>query len=124
MDVLIIDDDAQVRDVHRRLLERAGYMVTAVDNGLAALAALQEQRFQVIVCDVQMPFLKGQSFYDALADAFPAMRQRVVFVTGWGDDPEVRTFLANTGRPALHKPVEPKELVAMVRRIAERPSRG
>ncbi len=42
MDVLIVEDRPEVRNAYGKVLERAGYMVKAVDNGLAALAELQQ----------------------------------------------------------------------------------
>ena len=120
MDVLIVDDDEDVRRTFSRALERAGYMVTAVENGLAAIAELHQQSCSVIVCDIHMPFLEGKSFYDELSKDFPALAQRVVFATGWAEHDEVGPFLERTGRPVLHKPVDFKELVAAVRGVAER----
>lgn len=122
MDILIVDDDAQVRDVYTRVLERAGYMVTAVENGLQGFTALQEQRFSAILCDLQMPFLKGESFYEELRRDYPDLARRVIFVTAWGKEPEARDFLESTGRPVLHKPVESKDLIAAVRRAIARSS--
>lgn len=46
MDVLVVDDDPDVRHTHVKLLERAGFMVRAVDNGLAAIAELQRHPFK------------------------------------------------------------------------------
>lgn len=114
-----MDDDEAVRKAFTRALERAGYMVTAVENGLAALAELQQHQYRAILCDVHMPFLEGTSFYDELRHDYPAMAQRVVFATGWMEHDEVGPFLAATGRPVLRKPVDFKELVDTVRRITD-----
>ncbi len=119
MDILIVDDDDAVRKTFSRTLERAGFMVTAVDNGLAAFAELQRHHYRAIVCDVHMPFLEGRSFYDELRKDYPQMAQRVVFATGWAEHDEVGPFLKQTGRPVLHKPVDSKDLVATVRAVAE-----
>jgi DNA-binding response OmpR family regulator len=120
MDILIVDDDEAVRKAFRRALERAGYMVNDVDNGLAAFAELQQQPYRAIVCDVDMPFLEGRNFYDELLRELPAMATRVVFATGWSEQDEVGTFLKQTGRPVLKKPVDIKELVATVRAVTDR----
>lgn len=118
MDVLIVDDDAAIRSTYQRGLERAGYMVKAVDNGLAAFAELQRHTYRVIVCDIQMPFLKGNNFFDELGTTFPAMADRVIFSTGWGHRDDIRAFLDRTGRPVLYKPVDLKDLVSAVRKVA------
>lgn len=120
MDVLIVDDDDDVRRTFGKALRRSGYMVMAVDNGLAAFAELQQHHYRAIVCDVHMPFLEGRSFYDELLKDYPEMAQRVVFATGWAEHDEVGPFLKQTGRPVLSKPVDLKNLVETVRAVAER----
>jgi CheY-like chemotaxis protein len=117
-DVLIVDDDAAVRAAYQRLLERAGFQVTAVENALAAIGELESRRFDAIVCDLELPFLKGHTFHEELRQTFPAMADRVVFVTGWAHDPVKGARLHATGRPVLQKPVEFDELVEIVRRVA------
>ncbi len=123
MDVLIVEDDADVRRSHSKILERAGFMVTGVDNGLAAFAELQQRTFHTIVCDIKMPFLDGKSFYQQLEETLPTMASRVVFVTGWAGDESTRRFLEETGQPFLRKAVEVAELVNAVQEIAEKRQR-
>ena len=116
MDVLIVEDAHEVRSAYGRVLERAGYMVKAVDNGLAALAELQQGSYSVILLDILMPFLEGKGFFRQLETDFPAMTKKVLFVTGAGDS-DTRDFLEQTGQPFLKKPVDAKQLVEAVRRI-------
>ncbi len=116
VDVLIVDDNTEVSSAYGQVLERAGYMVKAVDNGLAALAELQQGRYSVILLDILMPFLEGKSFFRQLEADFPEMAKRVVFVTGMAGDDETRKFLEQTGQPFLEKPVEADDLVGAVRK--------
>jgi CheY-like chemotaxis protein len=116
VDVLIVDDNTEVSSAYGQVLERAGYMVKAVDNGLAALAELQQGRYSVILLDILMPFLEGKSFFRQLEADFPEMAKRVVFVTGMAGDDETRKFLEGTGQPFLEKPVEADDLVGAVRK--------
>lgn len=104
---------------YARLLERAGYAVITAENGLAALAMLQDQVPQVILCDIRMAFLGGRAFYQELATEHKELARRIVFITGAGDDPDVRAFATATGRPLLTKPVEADALVAAVARVAK-----
>jgi CheY-like chemotaxis protein len=119
VDVLIVDDDEAVRHAFSKALERAGFMVTAVENGLAAVAELQQRSYRAIVCDVHMPFLEGRGFYDELLRDYPDLARRVVFATGWTDHDEVGSFLRGTGRPVLRKPVDVAQLTEIVRRVAD-----
>lgn len=116
MDVLVIEDDSDAREGLVRTLSRAGCEVTAVDDGLAALAQVRERAFDAIVLDLRLPYLPGGGFYEQLEHEAPAMAQRVVFVTGIAHDPAVREFLEATGRPYFAKPYEAKELIDAVRK--------
>lgn len=115
MDVLIIDDDRAVRKAVSKALERAGYMVESVDSGLAAIAALQQHNYRMIVCDIRMPFLDGVSFYDELKQANPEAAKRVVFVTAFAGEPTVQAFLERVDRPVVEKPFELDDLLAVVK---------
>ena len=123
MDALIIDDDIRVRMVETKILERAGFTVKGVDNGLAGLAVLLESEVRVIVLDISMPFLDGTRLYQELTELYPAMAKRVVFVSGQLNDQKRISFVQATGQPYLQKPFEPKELVAAVR-LAEDGNHG
>ncbi len=118
MDVLIVEDTPEVRNAYGRVLERAGYMVKAVDNGLAALAELQQGSYSVILLDILMPFLEGKSFFRQLEADFPDMAAKVLFVTGMAGDSDTRAFLEQTGQPFLRKPVDAQELVEAVRQMS------
>ncbi len=117
MDILIVEDKPEVRSAYGKVLERAGYMVKAVDNGLAALAELQQGSYSVILLDILMPFLEGKSFFRQLKADFPDMTKKVLFVTGMAGDRETRDFLEQTGQPFLRKPVDAKQLVEAVREM-------
>ncbi len=120
MDVLLVEDESGTRKTFTKLLERAGFRVNAVENGLAAIAELNEHSFRAIVLDVGLPFLEGRKLYNELVDSYPAMANRVIFVTGSVSDEKVLRFLQETGRPYLGKPAPAAELVEVVRRTADR----
>jgi CheY-like chemotaxis protein len=77
--ILVIDDEPSVVRALAGLLRRDGYLVGTASNGHHALARLQEQPYDVIVCDLRMPELDGPAFYATLTRQYPALRQRVIF---------------------------------------------
>jgi CheY-like chemotaxis protein len=80
--ILVIDDEPSVVRALAGLLRRDGYLVGTASNGRHALARLQEQPYDVIVCDLRMPELDGPAFYALLTRQYPALRHRVIFLTG------------------------------------------
>ena len=102
--ILVIDDEPSVVRALTSLLRRDGYLVGTASNGRHALAQLQERPYDVIVCDLRMPELDGPAFYAILTRQYPALRQRVIFLTGDAGSEANRTLLTQCGRPWLRKP--------------------
>ena len=102
--ILVIDDEGSFVRALTLLLRRDGYHVDTAWNGWHALAQLQERHYDVILCDLHMPDLDGPAFYDLLTQQYPALRQRIIFLTGNSRGVASRTFLEQSGRPWLRKP--------------------
>jgi DNA-binding response OmpR family regulator len=71
--VLIAEDDASVRDFAQRALERQGHVVTAVEDGYAALERLAEAEYDLVVSDVVMPGMDGIELALRVAQSWPEM---------------------------------------------------
>jgi CheY-like chemotaxis protein len=102
--ILVIDDAAAFVRALVRLLRRDGYTVATAGNGNLALARLQERRYDVVLCDVHMPELDGPAFYEILSSQYPALCQRVIFLTGDTVRADSAAFLEQCGQPWLPKP--------------------
>ncbi|HSQ53922.1 MAG TPA: response regulator, partial [Candidatus Bathyarchaeia archaeon] len=57
--ILVVDDEESMRDVLYRLLSAEGYLVSLAENGRSALAQLERNRFDFILCDIRMPEMGG-----------------------------------------------------------------
>jgi CheY-like chemotaxis protein len=118
--ILVIDDEPSVLHALARLFQRNGYEVETARNGRDALAALQGQRYDVILCDLRMPELDGRGFYAYLRYRAPTLCRRVIFLTGDGRAADHQTFLAQCGRPWLDKPYAIAELRRLIQQVLER----
>jgi CheY-like chemotaxis protein len=118
MRVLVVDDNVTVRRALVRLLATQGIQAAGAENGEAALVRVQEEDFDVILCDLMMPLMDGMTFYDDLSVLRPDLTSRVIFVSAWVDEPEVKDFLGRTKRPVVPKPFEMPELVRQIRAVA------
>jgi CheY-like chemotaxis protein len=112
--VLLVDDESGIRRSVGLFLRRCGYQVTDVPSAPAAVNALCNGRYDVVVSDLRMPGLSGEEFFDLVRQQFPEMEDRMVFTSGDMLRPETQNFLARSGRPALQKPYELSELLRVV----------
>lgn len=107
--VMLVDDQASVRRMTRRILERAGYSVIEACNGQEALDLLSEdQGVKLLITDVRMPVLGGEELAKELV-----RRKRyvpVLFITGFAGDSGAATRLHEMGT-VLRKPFDPAELL-------------
>ncbi|MDQ7820723.1 MAG: response regulator [Armatimonadota bacterium] len=113
--ILVIDDEAPIRDLCARVLARAGYQVTSAGSGEEGLARLGEEPVDLIVTDIRMPGLSGLDVLERAKAAFPGVR--VILITGFGT-PQTLARAEQAGADRiLTKPFNPAELVAAVREI-------
>ena len=61
--ILLVEDEAGVRDLIKRLLEKEGYAVVEANNGAEAFALFRSGRFDLVVTDFEMPFVKGDGVF-------------------------------------------------------------
>jgi two-component system, cell cycle sensor histidine kinase and response regulator CckA len=118
--VLVVDDEPVVCGALERLLSNEGEVV-AVTSGREALARIQSgENFDVILCDLMMPDMDGQSVYEAFLRTAPKQAERIIFVTGGAFTMRAHDFLARVQNTRLSKPFNVDFLLEIVRaRMAE-----
>jgi PAS domain S-box-containing protein len=113
--VLVVEDEAAVRQLVRRSLEAVGLTVLEAENGNQALevVARRQERPKLVLTDVIMPGLNGRELSERLARTQPGLP--VLFMSGYtGDDVLARSLLPDEAA-FIQKPFAPEELVARVR---------
>ncbi len=118
--VLVVDDEAEIADLMRTVLEGAGFDVATAESGAVALELLAEARFDAIVSDVRMPDLDGAALWRAVRERQPHLARRLLFVTGDTLSLQARQVLEETGCASLDKPFVNADLLAAVRTTLER----
>ena len=116
-DIILVDDDANVLDACRELLEIEGFCVRAHGSVAAALAELQVDSEAVVVSDVRMPQQDG---FDLIAAVRAIDREiPIVLMTGHGDIPMALRAMRDGAWDFLEKPADPLHLIETVRRALE-----
>lgn len=81
--ILVIDDEPDVRDAIKRVLDRAGYSVRIVDSAVNALAELERIPTHVVITDIIMPKINGVQAIESIRTAFPSVR--IIAISGGGN---------------------------------------
>src|ERR1700689_1334245 len=111
-DVLVVDDEADVRRSMCEVLRTSGFTVAEAEDGAVAFGLLRENRYGLVLLDIRMPKLDGVSLIEALVDLPP-----VVVHSAFSLSAEERQRLALKVLQSLHKPVSPQELLGAVHGI-------
>jgi signal transduction histidine kinase/CheY-like chemotaxis protein len=122
--VLVVDDEADARDLVALVLQQAGAQVVAVDGALAALEALQRATPDVLVSDLGMPGVDGHALMARVRQDARAKRLPAVALTAYARDTDQRRARESGFDAHLAKPAEPDALVALVARLARQPRTG
>ncbi|MDE1180198.1 ATP-binding protein [Paraburkholderia sp.] len=110
-EILLVDDDADVRDTWQALLSAVGYRVNAVASGFAAVYAFEHSAPRLVITDCAMPGLGGPGLARVLHELRPGLP--IIFVTGHSDLDALRCQL-EPDATLLRKPVALDVLIASI----------
>ncbi len=117
--MLIVEDDASIREVTALGLERAGLRASTATDGREGLAAWRAREFDLIVLDVMLPGLDG---FEVCREIRRTSQVPILMVTARTDTIDVVVGLESGADDYLRKPFEVPELVARVRALLRRAS--
>src|SRR5438309_890380 len=117
--VLVVEDEAPVRNVARQVLERHGYTVLEAPSAEAALdiATRYSGTIHLLLTDVVMPGLNGRELASRLVDLRPDAR--VIFMSGYTDDAVTRHGVLEPGSAYVQKPFTPDAIARRVREVLD-----
>jgi CheY-like chemotaxis protein len=114
--VLVVDDE----EILGRALARAlcDFDVVVLGSAVEALDRVRAgETFDIILCDVMMPVMAGDDFYERVVLVAPELAKRIVFMTG-GASESATAFLAKVPNRVIEKPFELKSLRAMIQDLS------
>jgi two-component system phosphate regulon sensor histidine kinase PhoR len=116
--VLIVDDEQNIRDGSERILSRIGFEVLQASTGAEALDILAKQTIEIVLLDLKMPGMDGMEVLARIQDFDKPIL--VIVITGFAT---VETAIAAMKQGAydfIAKPFEPEQLRIVVNRAAEK----
>lgn len=113
--ILVVEDEAPVRELIGRILRRKGFKVLDVASGAEAVAICSENqdKIDLLLTDVVMPLMSGPALRDRLIPMRPDMR--VLFMSGYTDELIAQRGVLGDGDALINKPFNSDELLARVR---------
>ena len=118
--ILVADDDMDIRDLVAFKLEQAGFDVTAVDNGLAALTAARLEPPDLVVLDVMMPGMSGIDVCRELRNDRSTAGLPIILLTARAQEGDVEVGFGAGADDYIVKPFSPRELVTRVEAVLSR----
>jgi CheY-like chemotaxis protein len=118
--VLLVEDEAAVRDMARTALESYGYAVLAVANGEDALRTVtaHDGRIDLLLTDVIMPGVSGPELAERVRRDYPAIA--VVFMSGYTSDAVLRQGVEAGEANFVQKPFSTVALATKLRQVLDR----
>jgi CheY-like chemotaxis protein len=114
--LLVVDDEAAIRNALKELLEEEGFRVVTASNGHEALVLLRSEKPCCILLDLMMPVMSGAEFLVALRDS-EFHNTPVLIISAWAYSETARMAWANHIE-VLRKPLNTDELLESVKRCA------
>lgn len=111
---LVIEDEPILGKVCLRMLERNGYTVTLVTNGLAAKEKAAGNSFDLCLSDIKTPVMNGIQFFKYLQENYPGFAARTIFMTGDVMSKDSETFLKESRAPYILKPFTEEQLISAI----------
>jgi DNA-binding NtrC family response regulator len=110
--ILIVDDDARIRETLSTILQQRGYKIDTAKTGLEALQKSQTRFFDMALLDIKLPDMEGTNLLTTMHENLPKMVK--IMITGYPSlDNAVEAL--NYGADAyIIKPVKPEELLALI----------
>jgi len=109
--IMVVDDESGVRTLLEKLLTPMGYSVETVNDTDTVLNILKAgEKYDVVLLDIRMPGMSGTELYTHILEKAPALKGRIIIITGDVMGLDIKDFLTKNNLPSLAKPFDIKLL--------------
>jgi CheY-like chemotaxis protein len=120
--ILLIEDEPSVTAFLRAALESKGYSVVPAKSGSDGLDQLQQRSFGGVISDIRMPgAVNGAEIHAWIQSNRPALKSRIILISGDTANSETQALLANSGTPCIEKPFRVQQLISVVEKTFGKP---
>ncbi|MEW5855277.1 MAG: response regulator [Myxococcota bacterium] len=113
--LLIVEDEADIRELLGTELKMEGFHVETAENGRVALDAMERRRFDLVITDLKMPVVGGLAVLAQAKRVNPPIP--VIVATGWASAGSADVCRASGAEVVLLKPFDLDEMIGNVKRL-------
>lgn len=115
--ILIVEDDKNIRETMKNILEQRGYETDAAETGAEAEQKLKNKFFNLVLLDIKLPNMEGTQLLAKLHETTPKMVK--IMVTGYPSIENAMEALNQGANAYVIKPVKPAKLLALIKEKLE-----
>jgi PAS domain S-box-containing protein len=112
--VLVVEDEASLRDLLVDALTEGGFFVEAALTGEEAIQLVEKRKFDAVISDIKMPGIGGRELYLYIQKHHPEIAEKIVFITGDVLSRDTQSFLQITNNRFIEKPFNIDALLALL----------
>ncbi|MFH1857329.1 MAG: sigma-54 dependent transcriptional regulator, partial [Candidatus Omnitrophota bacterium] len=116
--ILVIDDESNMRHMLTAVLEKDGYVVTSAADGTEALSILENRQYDVVLCDIRMPEMDGLAFLKRVADQ--KIDTTTIVMSAYGSIDTAVKAMRLGAADYISKPFKPDEILLKLGQVEER----
>jgi len=116
--VLVVDDQASVRELCKEIIESLGYRASTAEDGVAALAALEQEQMDIVLTDLKMPRMDGIELLSRVKEISP--HTEVVLMTAYASIPTAVEAMRQGAYDYLAKPFQTEEVRILLERVVRK----
>jgi len=116
--ILLVDDEQNILNSLKRSLDDY-HDVTIALSGQRAIHLLKEnvEQYDMVITDLSMAGITGADLYYFVSDNYPALKERIIFMTGGAFSTDLKKFVSSINNPFIYKPFELNELLKLIEYI-------
>lgn len=116
--ILVIDDELSIRQMLKKVLEKAGYDVVLAENGAIGLEKVKNELFDILLCDIKMPEMDGFVFLDEVKKL--ELSLTIIMMTSFGSVETAVEAIRRGAYDYISKPFKTDEVIIAIKKAEER----
>jgi len=120
--ILIVEDDASIRESLNTILQQKGYNTDTAKNGLEAIKKSKAKFFNLALLDIKLPDMEGTKLLTTMHETLPKMTK--IMITGYPSLENAVESLNHGADAYLIKPVKPEKLLVLIEEKLEEQSQA